>query len=588
MPSDPPSEPSPARDEPQECAPCAGEAEAAPAEAAYEASVRPEYLLPPASDVPRPKEQRGSHAWHGTKVGLSQQLCAHGPGCRNIQKCRNMHDLDAFLAARPKDLDTLACPFFATLADCPYGVNCRFAGTHLEASIRQARARHDPPDAQPAPKAVGEAQKFAHPDMLNVLTSATLQEARKGRYSKPATASQVAEANARRERAGPGCRVFADVLRPGALVLAPMCTVGTVPFRRLCVEYGCDATVSEMVVMRSLMQGAMKELVKVRRHASERVFGVQVAGRGRELELAVDLLAQNTDIDFVDLNAACPQDLATLTKCGAALLTHPKAFADSARILADATRKYTGLFATCKVRAGDLFGNWNGKAIAQAAAGTGLSALSMHGRTARQRYSRPADWAFLAGVKQALGAPASGDGGSGDGGGGGAMLLGGNGDIFQPEDLAEANHAPLNYYLIARGALVKPWIFRELREGRRWDPSSAERLAMLRRFASYCLEYYGTDGYGVENARRQFLENWNFMSRYIPPALLDRPQALNERVPRYRGRDDLETLLGSQDIEDWVRLSEMFFGPVPDSFVFMPKHRSKGYVERDQTSEQQG
>ncbi len=38
-----------------------------------------------------------------------------------------------------------------------------------------------------------------------------------------------------------------------------------------------------------------------------------------------------------------------------------------------------------------------------------------------------------------------------------------------------------------------------------------------------------------------------------------------------------ETLLASGDSRDWVKISEMFLGPAPESWTFIPKHKSNAY-----------
>jgi len=55
------------------------------------------------------------------------------------------------------------------------------------------------------------------------------------------------------------------------------------------------------------------------------------------------------------------------------------------------------------------------------------------------------------------------------------------------------------------------------------------------------------------------------------------PQKINERPPAYFGRNDLETLMASNQSTDWVKLSEMLLGPTPNKFDFLPKHRSNAY-----------
>lgn len=47
--------------------------------------------------------------------------------------------------------------------------------------------------------------------------------------------------------------------------------------------------------------------------------------------------------------------------------------------------------------------------------------------------------------------------------------------------------------MIARGALIKPWVFKEIKEQKHWDIRSSERLDMLRDFTNYGMEHWGSD-----------------------------------------------------------------------------------------------
>jgi tRNA-dihydrouridine synthase 3 len=103
----------------------------------------------------------------------------------------------------------------------------------------------------------------------------------------------------------------------------------------------------------------------------------------------------------------------------------------------------------------------------------------------------------------------------------------------------------------------------------------------------------------VNATRRYLCEALSFQYRYIPIGILEQlPGRINDRAPAFRGRNELgksffvhltkkislntrsflvETLLASPDSNDWVKISEMFLGPAPETWSFTPKHKSNAY-----------
>ena len=58
----------------------------------------------------------------------------------------------------------------------------------------------------------------------------------------------------------------------------------------------------------------------------------------------------------------------------------------------------------------------------------------------------------------------------------------GGGDCFSSQDYwSDIERTGVDGVMVGRGALIKPWIFTEIKERREWDISSRERLDGIRK-----------------------------------------------------------------------------------------------------------
>ncbi|KAJ0076826.1 hypothetical protein Patl1_36576 [Pistacia atlantica] len=348
----------------------------------------------------------------------------------------------------------------------------------------------------------------------------------------------------------------------GKLYLAPLTTVGNLPYRRVCKVLGADITCGEMAMCTNLLQGQASEWALLRRHSSEDLFGVQICGAYPDtVTHTVELIDQECTVDFIDINMGCPIDIVVNKGAGSSLLTKPMRMKSVIAAASGTVDKPI----TVKVRTGFFEGKNRIDSLIADIGNWGASAVTVHGRSRQQRYSKLADWDYI--YQCARKAPND-------------LQVLGNGDIFSYLDWNQrkADCPELTSCMIARGALIKPWIFTEIKEQRHWDISSGERLNILKDYVRFGLEHWGSDKKGVETTRHFLLEWLSYTCRYIPVGLLDViPQRLNWRSPSYFGRDDLETLMSSDSAADWIRISEMLLGKVPDGFTFAPKHKSNAY-----------
>ena len=503
------------------------------------------------------------------KRTFKTKLCkkiALGQECDRGEACRMRHDVAAYLKENPP-VD-MPCTIFDEFGHCPYGFRCMYRSSHVSF------------DGTNHTIVENTAQKTVIPAELNDVANDLQISLRKKKYAFVFDARKSGGSNSNQSSSS---SVGAGTILPERrkidfdrkIYIAPLTTVGNLPFRRIMKQFGADITCSEMAMCENLIKGQRSEWSLLRRHPSEDIFGVQIAdNRSYFLAKTAELIERETDADFIDLNMGCPIDVVCRKGAGSALMQRKnrvKQIVDYVRRAAPKTP--LGL----KMRIGWSAKKVNAHEFAMEAAESWndtVAYVAIHGRTRQQRYTKKADWSYIQSVVDRVC---------------GKLPIIGNGDVYTYKDweahlkMSESNQeaARPTTCMLARGAIIKPWLSTEIKERRHWDISAAERLDIYKKFVRYGLEHWGSDEMGVSRVRRFLLEWLSFLYRYIPVGLLERPDAvhLNDRPPRFVGRSDLETLLASPASEDWVKITEMLLGPVPPHFRFVPKHKANAWAK---------
>lgn len=327
--------------------------------------------------------------------------------------------------------------------------------------------------------------------------------------------------------------------------LAPLTKGGNLPFRRLCVAFGCQTTVSEMAYARQIVSRRPGELALLRKHESEPCFGVQIAASKPEDAVTAGQMAVERGAAFVDLNCGCPIHDVVRRGMGATLLQRPPKLGRILSAMAD----QLPVPVTAKIRLGWKESEKNASEIARVVAESGASAIAVHGRTREQRYSKAADWQWIARLVDELEIPVIG-----------------NGDLltwYEARRLKEESGCAS--LMIGRGALIKPWLFREIEEQREYEPDAQQRVAIYLKLARFMKEHFRDDEKGRKRAIPFLRWHLGFLCRYRPlPEAEYRQQSiehplLQTRLPETGDPSLLEQLLRDSREEVHEALANMLW-----------------------------
>ncbi|KAM0329335.1 hypothetical protein ACHAQA_004640 [Verticillium albo-atrum] len=566
--------------------------------------------------------------------------------CRYGDRCQLSHDLRKYMEeGRRGDVETFEgkCPVFDTHGRCPSGWKCRFVKSHMKEVEHEDGRKElvllgtsDGTDEDPEDARLGSVNIIDNKVKIDLSRRrVNMEEVDKYISWMNAETKLTDEIHHRRNRQVVGdnedlraqykeAPLKASEKRKlyfgrDTPALAPLTTQGNLPFRRLAVELGAELTYSEMAMGLPLIQGTKADWTLLKAHESELVspkaggpivqgydhakdikFGAQISANQPwvAVKAAECLKRYVPHLRVIDLNCGCPIDMLFKAGGGSALL---EAHGKLERMVRGMNTVSGEIPITVKIRTGvrnnrptatSIIGKlaFGAREHRERLGAPGCAAITLHGRSREQRYTRKADWSYVAECAALIKSynetkdadtdtirepdastlPNAKDG---------KMFFLGNGDCYSHvEYFDHIDNAGVDSVMIGRGALVKPWLFEEIEKGQYLDKTATERLGYIEKFVRYGLEAWGSDELGIGFTRRFLLEWMSFTHRYVPLGILEYlPPSLNDRPPAFRGRNEMETLLASNNYKDWIKISEMYLGPCHPGFTFQPKHKSNAY-----------
>ncbi len=229
------------------------------------------------------------------------------------------------------------------------------------------------------------------------------------------------------------------------LLLAPMEDITDRSFRYICKRYGADMLYTEFVASEALIRKVKKSFKKLEIDDAERPVGIQLYGHNIDAMVESAKIAEQFKPDLIDINYGCPVKKIATRGAGAGMLRDIPKMLEMTKAIVNAVKTPV----TVKTRLG-----WDDSEkiiadIAEPLQDTGIHALTIHGRTRAQLYKGTADWTLIGEVKNnpRIHIP-----------------IIGNGDVTDGKSAKEKiDRYGTDGIMIGRGAIGRPWVFRQIR-----------------------------------------------------------------------------------------------------------------------------
>jgi nifR3 family TIM-barrel protein len=194
-----------------------------------------------------------------------------------------------------------------------------------------------------------------------------------------------------------------------------------------------------------LIRDGEKSVRKLDIYDYERPIGIQLYGHLVYAMVEAALIAQEAKPEIIDINFGCPVRKIAHRGAGAGMLQNIPLMIEMTSEIVKAVR----LPVTVKTRLGWDDENRNIVEIAERLQDTGISAITIHGRTRAQLYKGNADWTLIGAVKNN---PRM------------KIPVIGNGDVDGPVKAKEMfDRYSVDGIMIGRASVGRPWIFRDIK-----------------------------------------------------------------------------------------------------------------------------
>ena len=267
--------------------------------------------------------------------------------------------------------------------------------------------------------------------------------------------------------------------------LAPLAGVTDLPFRIVCKEapYSPGLVFSEMISAKGVHYKGNNSIALADSHPKEAPLSVQIFGSEPEIMAECAETFRSRGVVAIDINMGCPMQKVTSNGEGSALLKNPALIEKIVR----AVTERCGLPVTVKMRKGYDSSNECCVEAALAAEAGGAAAVTVHGRFRDEYYSGICDKTAIKRVKEALKIPVIG-----------------NGDITSGETALEMfKETGCDGIMIGRGALGRPWIFRQLLTPAEnfYVPSAEDIINTINSHIEYAVLFKG-EQHGITEMRK--------------------------------------------------------------------------------------